>query len=85
MVKIQAPDAVEVSFDTSNGIAAPSGRGLDVLPRDHGDILLNRPEIYQWLDKGNTLFQRASIDEVGEEICLEIKSTGVFLQEMVVR
>lgn len=45
LVKIEAPDAVEVSFDARDGIDAESGRGLDILPGNHGDVLLKGPKI----------------------------------------
>lgn len=70
MVEVQAPDAVETSFGAFNGVDAESGRGLDVFPGDHGDVLLKRPEIYQRLDERHALFQWADVDEVGEKICL---------------
>lgn len=75
LVKVQAPDAVEVSFDARDGIDAKSGRGLDVFPGNHGDILLKGPKIYNWLDERHALFQWASVDEVGEKECLEVTST----------
>ena len=46
LVEIQAPDAVGFSFDAGNGVDTESGRGLDVFPGDHGDVLVEGPEIY---------------------------------------
>lgn len=46
LVKIQAPDTVEVSFDASESVDPEFGRGLDVFPGDHGDVLVEGPEIY---------------------------------------
>lgn len=46
LVEVQAPDAVEVSFDAGEGVDAEFGRGLDVLPGDLGDILIEGPKIY---------------------------------------
>ncbi len=46
LVKVQAPDAVEVSFDAGEGVDAEFGRGLDVFPGDHGNVLVEGPEIY---------------------------------------
>lgn len=84
LVEIQAPDAVEVSFDAGEGVDAEFGRGLDVFPRDHGDVLVEWPEFYYSLYERHALFQWASVDKVGEKICLEVMSTGAFrLYEVV--
>lgn len=45
LIEIQAEDAVKISFDAGSGVAAESGRCLDVFPGDHGDILVERSEI----------------------------------------
>lgn len=45
LVEVQAPGAVEVSFDTGKRVRAESGRSLDVFPGDHADILNKGPEI----------------------------------------
>lgn len=78
LVEIQAPDAVEVSFDAGEGVDAEFGRGLDIFPGYHGDILVKGPEIFQWLDQRHALFQWANVDEVGENISLEPISAGAF-------
>jgi len=46
LVKIQAPDTVEISFNASEGVNPEFRRGLDVFPRDHGDVLVEGPEVY---------------------------------------
>lgn len=51
LVEIQAPDAVQVALYAGEGVDAESGRGLNVFPGDHGDVLFKRPEVYQWLDE----------------------------------
>lgn len=81
MVKIQAPDTVEVSFDASESVDPEFGRGLDVFPGDHGDVLVEGPEIYQRLNERHALFQWANIKEVSENVCLEVMSAGTFRRQ----
>lgn len=46
LVEIEAPDTVKISFDADERVDAEIGRGLDVFPGHHGDILAGEAEIY---------------------------------------
>ena len=70
LVEIKAPDVVEVPFDASEGTGAEPGRVVQIFPGDLGDVLIQGPKIDQGLDKRNTLFQWANIDETSGNRCL---------------
>ena len=79
-VEVEAPDAVEVAFDAGESVDAEFGRGLNVFPWDHGDVLVKGAEVYQRLDERHALFQRANVDKVGEKIGLDVVSIGAHMR-----
>ena len=45
LIEIQAPNAMELAFDAGDGVDAKFGRGLDVFPRNHGNVLVEGSEV----------------------------------------
>ena len=65
---------MKVPFDAGESVNTKFRRGLDVFPGNHGDVLVKGSKIYQGLDECHAFFQRANVDEVSKDVCLEIVS-----------
>lgn len=83
LIKIQAPDAMHATFDTGEGVDAEFGLSFDVAPWDHRDVLLERTNVDNGLNKLHALFEGACIDEIGEEICLSKASATTKEERMI--
>ena len=44
---------------------------------DRSDVVIKRPEIYQWLDERSTLFRRIKVNQVGKNLCLLVGARKV--------
>ena len=75
-IEIQAPNAMEAAFDACNRVDAKFGRGLDVPPGNHGNVLVEGPKVDYWLDQSDALVQWSHINEVGEEVSLGATLAG---------